>query len=94
MKPYKKTAKDLAFDRKRFKYEKQIQDLRKELSEMEERALKAESKSEQLQDWVDRLLEYTEMSEEDLKKTIQREKTIKKFIRFVETSNYGPQSFF
>lgn len=76
-----KSAKDLAFDRERAKCQKQINNLKAslnqkevELSEVNERASKAESKCEELQDWVDRLLEYMDIPEEDMKKLIQREK--------------------
>lgn len=72
-----KSAKDLAFDRERAKCQKQINNLKAslnqkevELSEVNER----ESKCEELQDWVDRLLEYMDIPEEDMKKLIQREK--------------------
>lgn len=76
-----KTAKDLAFDRERAKYGKRIRELEAELKrkdgeilELRNRMGEAEAKCESLQDWVDRLLEYTEMSEEDMKKIIQKDK--------------------
>ena len=76
-----KTAKDLAFDRERAKYGKQIKDLKAELKqkdgeilELRNRIDEAEAKCESLQDWVNRLLEYTDMSEDDMKKIIQKDK--------------------
>lgn len=76
-----KSAKDIAFDKERAKYHKEIRELEhelknkdKEISESNERARAAEEKCEQLQEWIDRLLEYTEMSEEDMKRIIQKDK--------------------
>lgn len=78
---YKKTAKDLAFDRERAKYERQIRDLKTELRkrdndilEVRNQLREAESKCESLQDWVNRLLDYTNMSEEDMKTIVQKDK--------------------
>lgn len=76
-----KSAKDIAFDKERAKYHKKIRELERELknkdnklSEFNERAMIAEQKCDQLQEWIDRLLEYTEMSEEDMKRIIQKDK--------------------
>ena len=76
-----KSAKDKAFDKERVKYHKQIRELERELKnekikniELTEKVEAAEEKCEQLQDWINRLLEYTEMSEEDMKRIIQKEK--------------------
>lgn len=77
----KKSAKDIAFDKERAKFrseirnleyqiqyrDKQIEELAKTLEQREEELLK-------LNDWVERLLEYTEISKEDLKKLIDGEK--------------------
>ena len=41
---------------------------------MRNRIDEAEAKCESLQDWVNRLLEYTDMSEDDMKKIIQKDK--------------------
>lgn len=76
-----KTAKDLAFERERAKYGRQIRDLETRLRqkdndvlELQKQLREAESKIESLQDWVDRLLEYTNMSEEDIKTIVQKDK--------------------
>lgn len=76
-----KTAKDLAFDRERAKYGRQIRDLETKLRqkdndilELQSRLKEAESKCESLQDWVNRLLDYTNMSEEDMKTIVQKDK--------------------
>ena len=76
-----KTAKDLAFDRERAKYGRQIRDLEDKLKqknkdelELRNQIRELESKCESLQDWVERLMEYTNMSEEDMKIIIQKDK--------------------
>ena len=78
---YNKTAKDLAFDRERAKYGRQIKDLENKLKqknnenlELQTQVKKLESKCDSLQEWVDRLLEYANMSEEDMKTIIQKDK--------------------
>lgn len=78
---YNKSAKDLAWDRERAKYGNQIQKLKTELRqkdvhirELSEQIGELESKCESLQDWVNRLLDYTNMSEEDMKTIIQKDK--------------------
>ena len=45
----------------------EIHELRYKISQLEE-------KCNSLQDWIDRLLEYTEMSKEDMKTIIQKDK--------------------
>jgi DNA repair exonuclease SbcCD ATPase subunit len=75
-----KTAKDMAFDRERAKYGMQIKNLQNELSqknrenlELRKQISNLELERDQLKDWINRLLEYTEMSEEDMKKAIQKD---------------------
>ena len=41
---------------------------------MEDKLRESEQKCEKFKDWIDRLLQYTEMSEEDMKKFIEKEK--------------------
>lgn len=77
-----KSKKDLAFDKERAKYRHQIRELEIQLHqkdidirEKEEHIMAVERKNAELQDWIDRLLEYTEMSKEDLKMLVDSEKT-------------------
>lgn len=78
---YKKSAKDLAFDKERAKYNKRIKELESQLKE-KEKVIASQNESIELgseelyrlRDWVRRLLEYTELSEEDMKKLIDKEK--------------------
>lgn len=76
-----KSKKDMAFEKERAKYRKQIRELevrleKKDLEIFKEnkRACEAEAKCAELQEWIDRLLEYTETSEEDMKIIIKKEK--------------------
>jgi predicted RNase H-like nuclease (RuvC/YqgF family) len=79
---YKKSAKDLAFDKERAKYNKQIRELESQLKEKDKIIYSLKDDLEehkdkiiQLEDWINRLLEYTELSEEDMKNIINKEKT-------------------
>ena len=76
-----KSAKDLAFEKERVKYRKCINEMEIELKqkdneilELRNRFSEAEEKCTQLQDWVNRLLEYMDLSEEDMRKIIQKDK--------------------
>ena len=84
----KKSAKDLAFDRERAKYRKQIRELEARLEKKDleifkenKRACAAEEKCAELQDWINRLLEYTELSEDDMKRIIHKEKDSAEIMR-------------
>lgn len=77
----KKSAKDEAFDRERAKYRKQIRDLQSELRAKETQIadLKAtlsarDTEIAEKEDWISRLLEYTELSQEELKMLLEKEK--------------------
>ena len=87
-----KSAKDLAFDRERAKYGKRIRELEVELKKKDDEILvlhsklsEAEGKCENLQDWINRLLEYTEMSEDDMKKIIQKDKDSAEIMEHMNT---------
>lgn len=76
-----KSAKDLAFEKERVKYKKQLREYETLLKEKEAEILcinnllhESENKCAELQEWIDRLLEYTELSEDDMKKIIKKEK--------------------
>lgn len=81
-----KSAKDLAFDRERARYQKQINDLKTQLNQKEIELHEANkqfsdltSKCEELQNWVDRLLGYLDMSEDELRTLIQKDAKIAEF---------------
>ena len=68
-----KTAKDLAFERERLSLRKQIKDLTAKNAELETVLSAVRSELDQARDWVRRLLEYMDLSEEDLQKRIKNE---------------------
>ena len=91
---YKKSAKDIAFDKERASFRKRIRELEREVhnKELENRELRnmisqKETEITGKDDWIRRLLEYMDLSEEDLKKFIENEKAkadIRDSFRFVD----------
>ena len=78
---YKKSAKDIAFDKERASFRKQIRELEREVSnkDSEIRKLKEVISQKEMEmaekdDWIRRLLEYMDLSDKDLKKFIENEK--------------------
>lgn len=78
-----KSAKDLAFDKERAKYRKEIRELNSLVSkqninidrlkqDIDRKDMELVEKGE----WIRRLLEYMDMSEEDMRKIIQKDKTM------------------
>ena len=77
----KKSPKDVAFEKERNKYKKQIRELELTLKRKEEIVEKLQKiideKDEnirQQKDWIERLLQYTKLSEEDVKRAIEGQK--------------------
>lgn len=77
----KKSAKDIAFEKERAKFRRQIRELEREIKntkievvQLKEQLSEKESEISGLKDWIGRLLEYTELSEEDMKKIILKDK--------------------
>lgn len=73
-----KSAKDIAFDKERQKLCSKIRSLEallvqrdKQLVELQEIIRQKETELTEAKDWIDRLLEYTEMSKEDLQELIK-----------------------
>ena len=76
-----KSAKDIAFDKEREKFRSEIRNLKyqiqyrdKQIEELGETVRQREEEIFKLNEWVERLLEYTELSKKDLKKLIESEK--------------------
>ena len=97
----KKPAKDLAFDRERLKYMKQIKELRAllkqkdtEISEVKAHAIDAESKCIELQDWVNRLLDYMDLPENEMRIVFQRQKETSEFVNLLGGLFGLPRRFF
>lgn len=81
----KQSAKDLAFEKEREKFRKKIRALEHDVADLrvaymqKENELRLVSSSlSQKEDWIRRLIEYTELSEEDMKTIIDKEKSIAK----------------
>lgn len=68
------SAKDLAFNRERTKYKKRINAAYDIVKELEEENIELKADKAELQEWVDRLLVYTELSEDDMRRKITAEK--------------------
>ena len=77
----KRSAKDMDFERERAKYRKQIRELQSELrakeariADLKEELSTKETEITEKEDWIRRLLEYTELSPEELKNLLEKEK--------------------
>lgn len=77
----KKSAKDLAFDKEREKFRKEIHRLDGEnklltskVKEKNEKLQKMEDENRHLKEWIERLLEYMDMPENEMRKRIELEK--------------------
>lgn len=71
----------MAFERERAKYRKQIRELQSELrakeawiADLKEELSAKETEITEKEDWIRRLLEYTELSQEELKMLLEKEK--------------------
>lgn len=89
-----KSAKDLAFDKERYKYRHEIRELQREIKEnlceievLNQRISELEESIRQKDDWIFRLLKYTELSEEDMKSQIQKDRNVSEVISHMEEMN-------
>lgn len=78
-----KSAKDLAFDKERAKYRKEIRELNSLVSKqninidrLKQDIDRKDMELAEKDEWIRRLLEYMDMSEEDMQKIIQKDKTM------------------
>ncbi len=78
-----KSAKDIAFEKERAGYRKKIRELEDTISAFQIVIMQKENELnilhnelEQKQDWIRRLLKYTELSEMDMKVIVNKEKSI------------------
>lgn len=86
------SAKDRAFERERAQYKKKIHELEKTLSDTIKENDRLHSAIGDLNaqilekdDWIQRLLEYTELSEEDMKKIIEKDKKVSEAVETLST---------
>lgn len=96
-----KSAKDLAFDKERAKYRKEIRELNSLVSkqninidrikqDIDRKDMELVEKDE----WIGRLLEYMDMSEEDMRKIIQKDKTMSEAVERLSDINKMVSRFF
>lgn len=78
---YKKSAKDIAFDKERAKFRSEIRNLtdclnnkKKQIDGLNETIMEKDVVISQQKEWIERLLEYTELSEDDMKQLIEKDK--------------------
>ena len=89
-----KSSKDLAFDRERAKYRHEISTLQREIKEnlreievLNQKILELEGSIRQKDDWIRRLLEYTDLTEEDIRNQIQKDRSISEVINRMKEMN-------
>lgn len=78
-----KSAKDLAFDKERVKYRKEIRELnsmiikqRIDIDKLKQDIDRKDMELVEKDEWIRRLLEYMDLSEEDMRKIIQKDKVM------------------
>lgn len=86
-----KSKKDLAFERERAKYRHEISTLQREIKEnlreievLNQKILELEGSIRQKGDWIRRLLEYTDLTEEDIRNQIQKDMCVLKVFKHIE----------
>ena len=89
-----KSKKDIAFDKECAKYRHKINDLQRaivqqlaEISDLSKRISELEESVRQKDEWIHRLLEYTELSEEDMRKQIHKDKSVSEVINNIQEMN-------
>lgn len=89
-----KSKKDLAFDKERAKYRHEISALQREIKEnlreievLNQKILELEESTRQKDEWIHRLLEYTELTEEDMKNQIQKDRSVSEVINHMQEMN-------
>lgn len=89
-----KSKKDLAFERERTKYRHEIKDLQRKVKEnlrevevSNQKIAELEESIREKDEWINRLLEYTELTEEDMKNQIQKDKNVSEVINHMQEMN-------
>lgn len=79
--PKKLSAKDKAFESERIAFRKKIREkdteiqiLKSQLTDTQTEAAELKTQVAELNDWIERLLSYTELSKEEMQNIIQAEK--------------------
>ena len=86
-----KSAKDIAFEKERARYRKKIRELEHDISVFQLAIMNKDNELnilqnelEQKQDYIRRLLEYTKLSEEDMKVIVNKEKFLASVMKIYE----------
>lgn len=89
-----KSKKDLAFDKERAKYRHEITSLQRDIKEnlheievLNQRISELEESIRQKDEWIQRLFEYTELTEEDMRNQIQKDRSVSEVINRMEEMN-------
>lgn len=89
-----KSKKDLAFDKERAKYRHEISTLQREIKEnlreievLNQKIHELEESIRQKDDWIQRLLEYTELTEENMRNQIKKDKSVSEVIDHINNMN-------
>lgn len=97
----KQSAKDLAFEKERAKFRKKIRELEHETNSLQYAVMKKDNELSivrnelsQKEDWIRRLLEYTELSENDMKAIIDKEKSVAKVFKMFGESGSAMSSIY
>ena len=92
MKGKKFTAAEKHFEKKRVGYERQIKNLNQQLENAHadarlyrSRFELVERENEELKAWIERLLEYTELTKEDIKSACEKDKNMAKAAEWLNT---------
>ena len=96
-----KSAKDLAFDKERAKYRKEIRELssqvtkqRTDIGNLKQDIKRKDTELAEKDDWIRRILEYMDISEEDMRKIIQKDKTMSEVAERLSDINKMVSKFF
>lgn len=96
-----KSAKDIAFDKERAKYRKEIRELNSLVSKqninidrLKQDIDRKDMELVEKDEWIRRLLEYMDMSEEDMRKIIQKDKTMSEAVERLSDINKMVSRFF
>ena len=96
-----KSAKDLAFDKERTKYRKEIRELgsqlikqRIDIDKLKQDVDRKDMELAEKDEWIRRLLEYMDMSEEDMRKIIQKDKITAETLERLSDMNNMVSRFF
>ena len=96
-----KSAKDISFDKERAKYRKEIRELnsqvikqRIDIDRLKQDIGRKDIEIAEKDEWIRRLLEYMDMSEEDMRKIIQKDKTMSEFAERLSDINKMVSRFF